>query len=50
MTGLFFPPAALLHALTLRAYHPSAGTGGFLLAALPLDPVLTNPPFGRRRP
>lgn len=45
MTGLFFPPTALLQALTLRAYHPSAGTGGFLCR-----PALVNPPFGRRRP
>jgi hypothetical protein len=35
----WYPPTIL------QAYHPSAGTGGFLLVALSGELILANPPF-----
>jgi len=40
---MFYTPPAILAAL--RGYHPSAGTGGFLLQAPAGELVLGNPPF-----
>jgi hypothetical protein len=38
----WYPPA------TPQDYYPSAGTGGFLLVALPVEVVLVNLPFSMR--